>query len=113
MHDAQFSKRIKTAILRVKRNEKAVKLDELTFFQEAIGTPTSDRKNENFACAIDAVISPPSQNDEEEYEDIDVTLFNQLNDRTPHDYDWSRNYVHGQSDKLAQLGKHIMKEKTR
>ena len=45
MHDAQFPQRIKTAILRVKRNEKAVKLDESTFFQEAIGTPTSDCKN--------------------------------------------------------------------
>ena len=36
---------------------------------------------------------------------MDVTLFNQLNDRTPYDYDWSRNYIHGQSEKLAQLGK--------
>ena len=36
MHDAQFPQRIKTSILSVKHNKKAVKLDELTFFQEAI-----------------------------------------------------------------------------
>ena len=65
MHDAKFPQRIKTAFLRVKHNKKAVDLDELTFFQEAIGTPTSDCKNENFAFAVDAIILPPSQNGKE------------------------------------------------
>ena len=105
MYNALFPRRILAVILRVKRNKKAVVVDKSPLYQEEVGTPTSDRENEEFDCAIDAVISPPSQENEEEYEDMDVTLFNQLNDRTPHDYDWSRNYIHGQSEKLAQLGK--------
>ena len=47
MYNAEFPKRILAVILRVKRNEKAVVLDESNLFQESFGTPTSDRKNEN------------------------------------------------------------------
>ena len=111
MYDAQFPKRILAVILRAKRNEKAVVVDESPFHQESVGTPTSDRQNETFDCAVDAVISPPTQDNEEEIEDMDENLFLRLKDRTPDNYDWSKNYVSGQAEKLTLLGKSYYEKK--
>ena len=105
MFDSNFPKRILAAILRVKRNDKAVEVDESPLFHQPFGTPTSDRENEKFNSAMDAVVSPPSQENEEEFEDMDQTMFNNLEDRAPADYDWSKNYVSGQAEKLTQLAK--------
>ena len=66
-----------------------------------------------FNCAVNVVILPPSQDNKEEFEDMNESLFNQLKDRTPDDYDWSKNYVLGQAEKLTQLGKLYYERKTK
>lgn len=61
MYNDLFPKRILALISHVKRNKQALVLDESPLYQEQVGTPTSDREDEQFDCAVNAVILPPSK----------------------------------------------------
>ena len=94
-HD-DFPQSKRYQILRAQRKEKPINMDEGTFLgPDDIGqTPTNEdsRNNEEFELAAQAQLSPTTNLNDDNYEDMNEEMFSEIPDRIPDEHDWSAQY---------------------
>jgi hypothetical protein len=105
MFDPDFPAMKRSQILRAKRNEAPIDFTAGDAFggDDNASTPTEQRRNLEFEDAIEAESSPPER--DEDFEDMDETLFQSIESRIPDGYDWSENHNPLLASKLQEFVK--------
>ena len=101
VYDTQFPARIRSQILRLKNNVRAVDFSESDMLNGGEQyTPTSNRKNEAFNEAMEENFSP-GDCETDEFQAIPEEMFERLDERIPEGFDWYVGYNNHYEDWLV------------
>ena len=104
MYNDDFPAKIGYRILRAKWNEpdpEIISVDYIVVNGYQESTPTTDRRNKAFEAIAD--VERGTDNEDEDYEEMNDFQFEYLDDNIPPNYDWSSGYLPSLAKSLVEL----------